>query len=97
MSQPNDEMVMSITVGQRRFQIVIAQEDHARWVATMKERSSAFTGTRPLGSIATNESVGAALHLAIDKLLDTLGLAGEAKPGPLPQPPTSPETPWRRL
>ena len=74
MSTPESPIVLSVILELRHFQVLVMQEGTDRWFATVSERGTGY-GTRALGSIETQAGPAAALHLALTRILDMVGVA----------------------
>ena len=73
MSAPDTPIVMSIILELRHYQVLLMQEGPDRWFAVISERGTGH-GTRPLGSIETQDGAAAALHLALTRILEMAGI-----------------------
>ena len=85
MPAPDYPIVISVIHEPRHFQVLVIQEGAARWFATISERSSGPYRTRPLESVETQAGPAAALHLALDRILETVGIEHRATPPGEPQ------------
>ncbi len=99
MSTPDQEVIFSIIVEMRSFQVVGRQDGPGLWRASISERTGGVYNTQNLGSIETSEGLEAALHLAFRHILRATGAIRAPEPGP--KRPTTPSeqaaTPWRLL
>ena len=80
MSGPAGPVVMSVILELRHFQVLVMQDGAAIWFATISERGDGRHQTRALGSIETPAGPAAALHLALDQILQTVGIEQQAAP-----------------
>ena len=85
MPAPDYPIVLSVIHELRQFQVLVIQEGASQWFATISERSSGPYRTRPLESIETSAGPVAALHLALDRILGTVGIEHRATPPGEPQ------------
>ncbi len=74
MSAPDSPIVLSVIVELRHFQVLVMRDEAAGWFATISERGPAAGSTRALGSVETPAGAGTALHLALDHILQTVGI-----------------------
>src|SRR3712207_2843260 len=99
MSRPDQDVIFSIIVEMRSFQVVGRQDGPGQWRATISERTGGVYNTQTLGSVETGEGLEAALHLAFRHILRETGVI--SAPAPRPQRPATPSeqaaTPWRLL
>ncbi len=86
MPAPDYPIVISVIHEPRHFQVLVIQEGADQWFATISERSSGPYRTRPLESLETSAGPAAALHLALDRILETVGIEQHAAPQGEPSP-----------
>ena len=100
MSTPHHDIIISVIVEMRRFQVLVIQEGPDRWRGTISERTGGPYKTRELGSVETNDGQEAVLHLAFGYILRVAGLTGTEEPAPdepAARPAAPVPTPWRLL
>ena len=81
MSAQDTDIILTLTMSGRRFQILIMHEPPATWFVTMTERLSSQGRTQPLGSFVTQEGADVALRRAFAHILQAAGFAPEATRG----------------
>ena len=74
MPAPDSPIVLSLIVEGRHFQVLVMRDAAAGWFATISERGPAAGSTRAMGAVETPAGAGAALHLALDHILQTIGI-----------------------
>ena len=81
MSAPDTDIILTLTMGGRRFQILIMHEPPATWFVTMSERMDNQGRTQPLGSFVTQDGPDGALRSALDRILQAAGFTPQATRG----------------
>ena len=81
MSVQDTDIILTLTMGGRRFQILIMHEPPATWFVTMSERMDNQGRTKPLGSFVTQDGPDVALRSALDRILQAAGFTPQATRG----------------
>ena len=80
MSASDTDIVMTLSIGGRRFQVLIMRDGPTTWFGTISERPGSQGRTQPLGSVETQAGPGAVLHEALDRILEVAGVPLGAPP-----------------
>ena len=79
MSAQDTDIILTLIMGRRRFQILIMHEPPATWFVTMSERMDNQGRTKPLDSFVTQEGPDGALRSAFDRILQAAGFTPQAR------------------
>lgn len=80
MSASDTDIVMTLSIGGRRFQVLIMRDTPTTWFGAISERPGSQGRTQPLGSVETQAGPDAALQAALDYILQTVGFTPRATP-----------------
>src|SRR3712207_7366946 len=79
MSAPDTDIIMTLTISGRRFQVLILHEPPTTWFGTISQRTDNQGHTRPLGSVETQDGPDVALQGALDHILQAVGFTSSAE------------------
>ena len=78
MSASDTDIVMTLSIRGRRFQVLIMRDAPTTWFGAISERPGSQGRTQPLGSVETQAGPDAALQAALDYILQTVGFTPRA-------------------
>ncbi len=78
MSAADTDIVMTLSIGGRRFQVLIMRDTPTTWFGAISERPGSQGRTQPLGSVETQSGPDTALQAALDYILQTVGFTPAA-------------------
>ncbi len=100
MSTPTHDVIFSLIIEMRSFQVRASQDEPDLWRATISERTGGLHHTQKLGAVESTTGVEVALYRAFRYILQQTGVvsAHESRLEPRTVPASKhAATPWRLL